>query len=203
MKEVQPEHGQEFTLTAIAQGKDVPHKTIKTEFARPYIQKFEATEIEDDTVTLCWETLRADSVRIEPNIGEVAHSGEMKITKQQLAAGIRLLATNKGGTEEKELAIDFDEMPFWFQEGVVVKIEHNEWTFYAKVSNLLFGLFGRTGQLTFAKMRAVDFTILYSKANRVYVRLSGDAVPASVLELSSCRMPEPLSDLDNLINSLR
>jgi hypothetical protein len=84
-----------------------------------------------------------------------------------------------------------------------VKIEHNEWTFYAKVSNLLFGLFGRTGQLTFAKMRAVDFTILYSKANRVYVKLNGDAVPASVLELSSCRMPEPLSDLDNLINSLR
>jgi hypothetical protein len=139
-------------------------------------------------------------VRIEPNIGEVAHSGEMKITKQQLAAGIRLVATNKGGTVEKGLKIDFDEMPFWFQEGVVVKIEHNEKTFYAKVSNLLLGI---TGQLTFAKMRAVDFTILYSKANRVYVRLSGDAVPASVLELSSCRMPEPLSDLDNLINSLR
>jgi hypothetical protein len=200
MKEVQPEHGQEFTLTAIAQGKDVPHKTIKTEFARPYIQKFEATEIEDDTVTLCWETLRADSVRIEPNIGVVEPSGEMEITVQQLQAGIRLLATNRGGTEERELAIDFDEMPFWFQEGVVVKIEHNEKTFYAKVSNLLFG---RTGQLTFAKMRAVDFTILYSKANRVYVKLNGDAMPASVLELSSCRMPEPLSDLDNLINSLR
>jgi hypothetical protein len=203
MKEVQPEHGQEFTLTAIAEGKDVPHKTIKTEFARPYIQKFEATEIEDDTVTLCWETLRADSVRIEPNIGVVEPSGEMEITVQQLQAGIRLLATNRGGTEERELAIDFDEMPFWFQEGVVVKIEHNEWTFYAKVSNLLFGLFGRTGQLTFAKMRAVDFTILYSKANRVYVKLNGDAMPAYVLELSSCRMPEPLSDLDNLINSLR
>ena len=200
MKEVQPEHGQEFTLTAITEGKDVPHKTIKTEFAKPHIEKFETTEIEGDTVTLCWETLRADSVRIEPNIGEVAHSGEMKVTKQQLAAGIRLVATNKGGTVEKGLKIDFDEMPFWFQESVFVKIEHNERTFYAKVSNLLFG---RTGQLTFAKMRAVDFTILYSKANRVYVRLSGDAVPASVLELSSCRMPEPLSDLDNLINSLR
>jgi hypothetical protein len=196
MKEVQPEHGQEFTLTAIAEGKDVPHKTIKTEFARPYIQKFEATEIEDDTVTLCWETLRADSVRIEPNIGVVEPSGEMEITVQQLQAGIRLLATNRGGTEERELAIDFDEMPFWFQEGVVVKIEHNEKTFYAKVSNLLLG---RTGQLTFAKMRAVDFTILYSKANRVYVRINGDAMPAYVLELSSCIIPEPLSDLDDLI----
>jgi hypothetical protein len=200
MKEVQPEHGQEFTLTAIAQGRDVPHKTIKTEFARPYIQQFEATEIEDNTVTLRWETLRADSVRIEPNIGVVEPSGEMEITVQQLQAGIRLLATNRGGTEERELAIDFDEMPFWFQEGVVVKIEHNEKTFYAKVSNLLLG---RTGQLTFAQMRTLDFTTFYSRANRVYVRLSGDAVPASVLELSSCRMPEPLSDLDNLINSLR
>jgi hypothetical protein len=203
MKEVQPEHGQEFTLTAIAQGKDVPHKTIKTEFAKPHIEKFETTEIEGDTVKIQWKTLRADSVKIEPEIGEVALSGEMKVTKQQLAAGIRLVATNKGGTVEKGLKIDFDEMPFWFQESVFVKIEHNERTFYAKVSNLLFGLFGRTGQLTFAKMRAVDFTILYSRANRVYVRLSGDAVPASVLELSSCRMPEPLSDLDNLINSLR
>jgi hypothetical protein len=200
MKEVQPEHGQEFTLTAIAQGKDVPHKTIKTEFAKPHIEKFETTEIEGDTVTLCWETLRADSVKIEPNIGVVEPSGEMEITVQQLQAGIRLVATNKGGTVEKGLKIDFDEMPFWFQESVFVKIEHNERTFYAKVSNLLLGI---TGQLTFAKMRAVDFTILYSKANRVYVRLSGDAVPASVLELSSCRMPEPLSDLDNLINSLR
>lgn len=200
MKEVQPEHGQEFTLTAIAQGKDVPHKTIKTEFAKPHIEKFETTEIGGDTVKIQWKTLRADSVKIEPNIGVVEPSGEMEITVQQLQAGIRLVATNKGGTVEKGLKIDFDEMPFWFQESVFVKIEHNERTFYAKVSNLLFG---RTGQLTFAKMRAVDFTILYSKANRVYVRLSGDAVPASVLELSSCRMPEPLSDLDNLINSLR
>jgi hypothetical protein len=196
MKEVQPEHGQEFTLTAIAQGKDVPHKTIKTEFARPYIQKFEATEIEDDTVTLCWETLRADSVRIEPNIGVVEPSGEMEITVQQLQAGIRLLATNRGGTEERELAIDFDEMPFWFQEGVFVRIECNEKTFYAKVGN---SLFGKTGQLTFAKARAVDFTILCSKANRVCVRLNGDAVPAFVLELSFCGMPEPLSNLDDLI----
>jgi hypothetical protein len=48
-------------------------------------------------------------------------------------------------------------------------------------------------------MRAVDFTILYSIASRVYVRLSGDAVPAFVLELSFCRMPEPLSNLDDLI----
>ena len=124
----------------------------------------------------------------------------MKITKQQLATGIRLLATNKGGTEEKELVIDFDEMPFWFQDGVFVKIERNEKTFYAKVSNLLPG---RTRQLTFAVMRAVDFTILYSRANRVYVRLNGDAMPACVLELSFCRMPEPLSNLDDLINSLR
>jgi len=199
MKEVQPEHGQEFTLTAIAQGKDVPHKTIKTEFARPYIQQFEATEIGDETVTLRWKTLRADSVRIEPNIGKVAPSCEMKITKQQLATGIRLLATNKGGTEEKELVIDFDEMPFWFQDGVFVKIERNEKTFYAKVSNLLPG---RTRQLTFAVMRAVDFTILYSRANRVYVRLNGDAMPACVLELSFCRMPEPLSDLEDLIELL-
>jgi hypothetical protein len=168
MKEVQPEHGQEFTLTAIAQGKDVPHKTIKTEFAKPHIEKFETTEIGGDTVKIQWKTLRADSVKIEPEIGEVALSGEMKVTKQQLAAGIRLVATNKGGTVEKGLKIDFDEMPFWFQESVFVKIEHNERTFYAKVSNLLLG---RTGQLTFAKMRAVDFTILYSKANRVYVRI--------------------------------
>ncbi len=199
MKEVQPKHGQEFTLTAIAQGKDVPHKTIRTEFAKPYIQQFEATEIGDETVTLRWETLRADSVRIEPNIGEVAPSGEMQITRQQLAAGIRLLATNKVGTEEKKLVIDFDEMPFWFQDGVFVKIERNEKTFYAKVSNLLLGT---TGQLTFAQMRTVDFTILYSIANRVYVRLNSDAMPSSVLELSSCRMPEPLSDLEDLIELL-
>ena len=196
MKEVQPEHGQEFTLTAIAQGKDVPHKTIRTEFAKPHIEQFEAIEIEGDSVTLRWEALRADSVRIEPNIGEVAPLGEMKITRQQLAAGIRLLATNKGGTEEKELVMDFDEMPFWFQEGVFVRIECNEKTFYAKVGN---SLFGKTGRLTFAKARAVDFTILCSKANRVCVRLNGDAVPAFVLELSFCGMPEPLSNLDDLI----
>jgi hypothetical protein len=199
MKEVQPEHGQEFTLTAIAQGRDVPHKTIKTEFARPYIQRFEATEIEDDTVTLRWETLRADSVRIEPNIGVVEPSGEMEITVQQLQAGIRLLATNRGGDVKKPLKID-SELPDWFKRVEYVKIELEANTFYAKVKDVFFG---KSGELMFAKTHTVNFEILYSRANRVYVRLSGDAVPASVLELSSCRMPEPLSDLDNLINSLR
>jgi hypothetical protein len=33
----------------------------------------------------------------------------------------------------------------------------------------------------------------------VCVRLNGDAVPAFVLELSFCGMPEPLSNLDDLI----
>jgi hypothetical protein len=107
MKEVQPEHGQEFTLTAIAQGKDVPHKTIKTEFARPYIQKFEATEIEDDTVTLRWETLRADSVRIEPNIGVVEPSGEMEITVATTTSRYQTACNEQGRHRRKRISNRF------------------------------------------------------------------------------------------------
>lgn len=194
-KEIQPMHGQEFTLAATAHGKEVPHKLIKTEFIKPHIEKFESTEMGDNTVIVSWKTHRADSVVIEPNIGIVEQSGEREITIQQLHSGIRLIATNKGGDVEKLLKID-SELPDWFKRDEYVKIELENHTFYAKVKDVFFC---KSGELMFAKTHTVNFEILYSRANRVYVKLSGDVMPSALIELSFCRNQQPLSNLEDLI----
>lgn len=60
----------------------------------------------------------------------------------------------------------------------------------------------KTIKTEFAKPHIENFEILYSRANRVYVKLSGDVMPSALIELSFCRNQQPLSNLDDLLISL-
>ncbi|MFQ3596885.1 MAG: hypothetical protein SNJ55_13560 [Chloroherpetonaceae bacterium] len=193
---IQPEHGATYTLVTLGnKGKDVPTKVVKTEFAKPYIERFEETVLDAETIKVSWKTYCADDLKIEPNIGAVEPSGEIQMSLQQLEAGIKLVATNKGGTVEKELRIE-TELPDWFRRGAVVMISLEGKTFYAKVSDMLFNA---SGQLAFRNQQIVNFTICYSRANKVYVKMDN---ASTIYELSLCRTQPPLSNLEDFINAL-
>lgn len=188
-------HGQEFTLTAISR-EGISQRTVKTNFAPPFIKTFRVENVQNEHARLIWETLRADEARIEPNIGAVSASGEMQLPLAQLQSGIKLVATNKGSTVEQELRFEIDELPMWFARNVFVEVALGEKTFYAKVCEILFS---KSGQLMFSNNRTINFTILYCRANRVYVKT--DNAP-SIFELSFCRNDFPLSNLDDLTNAM-
>ncbi len=193
---IQPEHGATYTLVTLGnEGKDIPTKVVKAEFAKPYIERFEATVHDAETIKVFWQTYRADDVRIEPNIGTVSASGEMQIPMAQLQSGIKLVATNKGGRVEKDLKIE-TELPDWFQRGALVGIRVGEDTFYAKVSEVLFET---SGQLAFRKQQTMNFTICYSIANKVYVKME---TASSIYELSFCRIQPTLSNLEDFKNAI-
>ena len=107
---VNPTKTTTYTITAINKAEsNVKKVTVSVkEIEPPTIKTFKINS-DDDSATLNWEVFGDAEVTIEPDIGVVSSSGSIPISPIETTTYI-ITATNKAGSDEKEITFEVDEI---------------------------------------------------------------------------------------------